>query len=120
MAILKKIRVHECLGEIRVHERSEEMCRFIERKMFHEIGQNSNVSVFSASSSSVVAVCVNKNSKHAVKWALDHLVVEGDQLMLIHVSHPTVAIPTPSKIMLTPCVLFFHEFQLAFVFGILK
>jgi len=95
MAILKKIRVHECLGEIRIHERSEEMCRFIERKMFHEIGQNSDVSVFSASSSSVVAVCVNKNSKHAVKWALDHLVVEGDQLMLIHVSHPTVAIPTP-------------------------
>lgn len=72
-----------------------EMGDWKEKKKFHEFLGNSESSALSASYSSVVAVCVEKNSQHTVKWALHDLISKGDELMLIHVRHPIVAIPTP-------------------------
>lgn len=47
--------------------------------------------------SSLVAVAVDKdkNSKYAVKWALDNLVCRGETLVLLHVRPPILTIPTP-------------------------
>ena len=95
-AMLDKLSVQD-EGEI-VHKSPTK----IEKTMSDGNRQNVDVAVFSTYSSSVVAVCVKKNSEHIVQWTLDNLVFEGDKLTLIHVMRPIVAIPTPSKITLIP------------------
>lgn len=65
-----------------------------ERKMVQEIGQNDDAAASSCVAVAVVG-CRDKNSKHAVKWALDRLVMQGDLLRLIHVRPSIKAVPTP-------------------------
>lgn len=91
-AMLEKLSSQE--GEIVPKSPTKMINGLVERKISDENRQNLDV-VFSTSSSSVVAVCVEKNSEHIVKWTLDNIVLEGDKLTLIHVMRPIVAIPTP-------------------------
>lgn len=45
-----------------------------------------------------VAVCGNKSSKHALKWALDKFIPEGRLIFKLLYVRPTIAtVPTPSK-----------------------
>lgn len=66
-----------------------------ERTMVQENRQNDGAATSSCVAVAVVG-CRDKNSEHAVKWALDKLVMKGEGLRLIHVRPSIKAVPTPS------------------------
>jgi hypothetical protein len=43
--------------------------------------------------STAVAVDKDKNSPHAVRWAIDHLVISNPVILLIHVRHRSSTTP---------------------------
>lgn len=47
-----------------------------------------------------VYVVVGKNDMDVLKWALNHVVLPGNRILLVHVYSPIVYIPTPGNILI--------------------